>query len=55
MTVNEALERMWNEMVMVNLKCSSGICMEGLRKRTKILMQDSECLDQDSMHLLGRS
>jgi hypothetical protein len=39
--VNNELERMCNEAVMVKFKVLPGICLEGLRKATKSLSEDS--------------
>jgi hypothetical protein len=40
----DELERLWKEIVMAYLRHYPGICLEGLRKKTKNLTQDSRCL-----------
>jgi hypothetical protein len=45
--VNDELERIWEEAVVANLKYCSGIWLEGLRKTTKYISQDSRFLNRD--------
>jgi hypothetical protein len=45
--VNDELERIWKEVVVPNLRYYPNICLEGLRKTTQNLSQDSWSLSQD--------
>jgi hypothetical protein len=46
--MNDELERIWKEVVVVELRCYPGVRMEGLGKTTTYLIQRSRRLDQDS-------
>jgi hypothetical protein len=47
MSVSNEFERMWKKRSWPNLRYYSGICLEGLRKTTKNLSQDSRSPGRD--------
>jgi hypothetical protein len=45
--MNDRLEGMWKEAIVVQFMASPGIWLEGLRKTTKIISQDSRSPGRD--------
>jgi hypothetical protein len=45
--VNNELERIWKETAMSDLRYHLGICLEGLRKRTKQFCQERQSFNED--------
>jgi hypothetical protein len=45
--MNDELGKTWKEEIVSNLRLSSSICLEGLKKTTENLIQDCHSLGQD--------